>query len=406
MSWLFNSAIDWLTHLILDALNGLWVLLLHTALLIPNVTTLPQVQDITSTSLAVVNVCFVLAILAAGAVLMGKETVQTRYGLQELGPRLVVGFIAANVSTLLCDKLITLANAVTQALAGDNIAGGGAFSQLRDTVTGSLTSGPAAIMALIFAGILMVMTALMLVQWLARLGLLVVLVGIAPCALACHATPWTEPRGETVVARDARHHRHRRAAGVRVARRVVGVPQPRRQRAIAGDPERPDPRIQPVHRHRRVVDGAENPRPDAPLRHPRQRRRQHRPVRHRPATDPGPDPGGHPRSRSEHQPARPAGPPAGAPGARRVAAPAGPDRHRSAVAEAECRRHARAVVAPARTPSAVVPPARAADRVAPSGPPRAGAPSPAPRRPGTVQQPPAAATPPANRSNPRRNREN
>jgi hypothetical protein len=29
MSWLFNSAIDWLTHLILDGFNSLWTLLLQ-----------------------------------------------------------------------------------------------------------------------------------------------------------------------------------------------------------------------------------------------------------------------------------------------------------------------------------------------------------------------------------------
>src|SRR3989440_1007918 len=192
MSWLFNAALDWLSHLILQGLDALWSLLLQTALNIPNVTTLPQVKDITKTSLVVVNVCFVLAILAVGVVVMGTETVQTRYGLAELGPRLVIGFIAANVSTLLCDKLITLANALTQALAGDSIAGGGSFGLLRDTVHASLT-GPTAIIALIFVVILAVMTALMMAQWLVRLGVLVVLVGIAPCALACHATPWTEP---------------------------------------------------------------------------------------------------------------------------------------------------------------------------------------------------------------------
>ena len=193
MSWLFNAAIDWLSHLILDGLDALWSLLLQTALQIPNVTTLPQVQEITKTSLVVVNICFVLMILAVGVVVMGKETVQTRYGLAELGPRLVIGFIAANVSTLLCDKLITFANALTFALAGETVASDGSFSHLRDTVHESLTSGPTAIVALVFAIILAVLTALMMVQWLVRLGLLVVLVGIAPCALACHATPWTEP---------------------------------------------------------------------------------------------------------------------------------------------------------------------------------------------------------------------
>ncbi|MFL5957395.1 MAG: hypothetical protein ACJ756_08085, partial [Solirubrobacterales bacterium] len=137
MGWLFNAAIDWLAHYILDLLNALWSLLLQTALQVPNVTTLPQVQDITRTSLTVVNVCFVLAIVGTGAVVMGRETLQTRYGLAELGPRLVVGFIAANTATLLCDKLITVANALTFGLAGESVATTGSFTQLRDTVHSS-----------------------------------------------------------------------------------------------------------------------------------------------------------------------------------------------------------------------------------------------------------------------------
>src|SRR2546421_6012145 len=180
MSWLFNSAIDWLAHVILDLLNALWGLLLEHALNIPNVTTLPQVKDITATSLLVVNICFVLAIVGAGVVVMGRETLQTRYGIAELGPRLVVGLIAANVSTLLCDQLITVANALTFELAGESVATTGSFQRLHDTVHSSLTSAPTAAISLVFAVILAGLTGLMMVQAVVRMGLLVVLVGIAP----------------------------------------------------------------------------------------------------------------------------------------------------------------------------------------------------------------------------------
>src|SRR5207237_8622271 len=111
---------------------------------------------------------------AAGVVVIGRETLQVRYGVAELGPRLVLGFIAANVSTLLCDKLITFANALTFEVAGDTIASDGSFRQLRDTVHASLTSGPTAVVALVFAVISAILTALLMVQWLVRLGMLVV----------------------------------------------------------------------------------------------------------------------------------------------------------------------------------------------------------------------------------------
>ena len=193
MSWLFNSAIDWLAHVILDLLNALWGLLLEHALNIPNVTKLPQVKDITATCLLVVNISFVLAIIGAGMVVMGRETLQTRYGIAELGPRLVVGFIAANISTLLCDKLITVANAVIFELAGQSLSTTGSFNRLHDTVQAAFTNAPTALLTVVFAVVLAGLTGMLLMQWLVRLGLLVVLVGAAPIALACHATPFTDP---------------------------------------------------------------------------------------------------------------------------------------------------------------------------------------------------------------------
>src|SRR5947208_16903886 len=102
MGWLFESALSWLTGKILDALNALWNLLLHLALTIPDVTTLPQVRDITTTSLVIVNTAYGLAIIAVGVVvMMSRETVQTRYGIGELGPRLVSGWVGADMSSFI-----------------------------------------------------------------------------------------------------------------------------------------------------------------------------------------------------------------------------------------------------------------------------------------------------------------
>ncbi|HEY3034538.1 MAG TPA: conjugal transfer protein TrbL family protein, partial [Streptosporangiaceae bacterium] len=181
------------TGKILDALNALWNLLLHLALTIPDVSTLPQVRDITSRSVLIVDTVYVLAIIAVGVVVMSRETVQTRYGLQELGPRLVIGWVGANMSTFICTNLINGANALTQALAGDSISGTGSFGQLHDTIASAVANSPGAVLTLVIAAILAVLTGMLMVQWLVRLGLLVVVVGIAPVALACHGTPWTEP---------------------------------------------------------------------------------------------------------------------------------------------------------------------------------------------------------------------
>ncbi len=96
MDWLYDSLVDWLTKQILKGLKNLWSLLSQTAFTAPDITTLPQVATISSRSLTIVNIAFVLAIITAGVVVMTRETVQVRYGVAELAPRLVVGFVAAN----------------------------------------------------------------------------------------------------------------------------------------------------------------------------------------------------------------------------------------------------------------------------------------------------------------------
>src|SRR5438034_570223 len=89
--------------------------------IIAAVATLPQVQAITGKSLTVVNVGFVLAIITAGITVMTHQTVQIRYSVSELLPRLVVGWIAANFSVPICSQLTALANALTGALTGEDI---------------------------------------------------------------------------------------------------------------------------------------------------------------------------------------------------------------------------------------------------------------------------------------------
>jgi hypothetical protein len=182
----------WLLGLTLDAIKALWGLLAGTAFTTPDVTSLPQVQAITSTSLTVVNVGFVLMIITAGITVMTHQTMQIRYGVNELLPRLVVGWIAANFSVPICSQLTALANALTGALTGEDIVSKDAFAQLLRVVTDAMSDPASALMTLVIALLIAVLTGMLLVTWLVRLGVLIVLVGIAPVALACHATPYTD----------------------------------------------------------------------------------------------------------------------------------------------------------------------------------------------------------------------
>ena len=192
VAWLINGAITWFAKAILAILKMLWGLLATTAFTTPDVSTLPQVTAITAKSVMVVNVCFVLAIITAGIVVMTSGTVQSRYGVGELVPRLVVGWIAANFAIPICANLVELANALTQALTGDGVTSQGSLGQMQQVTFDSLNNPPSAFLAVIIGLIIAALTGLLLVTWMVRLGVLIVLVGISPVALACHATPFTD----------------------------------------------------------------------------------------------------------------------------------------------------------------------------------------------------------------------
>jgi hypothetical protein len=192
--WLLSDVVKWvLANAVLSSLNALWGMLAATQLTNPDVTVLPQVAAITSRSHLVVNIGFVLAIITAGITVMTHESIQIRYGIGDLAPRLVVGFIASNFSTTLCKNLIDTANAVTRAMTGEHVGSQDSFAHLLRVINDALNDPDSAVLLAVIGLILAVLTAMLVIGWLIRLGVLIVLVGVAPVALACHATPYTDP---------------------------------------------------------------------------------------------------------------------------------------------------------------------------------------------------------------------
>jgi hypothetical protein len=190
--WLLDGIVAWLLSFTVGTLNQLWALLAQVAFTTPDVTAAPQVAAVATRSLAIVDAGFGLVLIAAGVLVMTRETLQVRYGVADLGPRLVVAFIAANFSQPICRQAIELANALTQAVTGEPIASTATFAQLLRTVTDALAH-PGNVLLLVIIGLLIgALTAMLLITWLVRLVVLVVLAGIAPLALACHALPHTD----------------------------------------------------------------------------------------------------------------------------------------------------------------------------------------------------------------------
>ena len=189
---LLDGAVAWLAGEALGSLDDLWDLLKSTALSTPDVTSLDQVKQLNTTSLTVVNGCYVLAFLTAGILVMTKDTLQIRYGISELAPRLVFGYVAATFAPLVTSQLIVLSNAFTQALTGEPVSSAQSFERLREVVRDAVTNPADALLTLIITLIICGLTAALMVNWLVRIGVVVVLAGFAPLALACHALPQTE----------------------------------------------------------------------------------------------------------------------------------------------------------------------------------------------------------------------
>jgi hypothetical protein len=192
MGWLIDQIMDWLVHTILSILDEVLSLISSALLKTPDVTGLPQVQALTGRSIWIVDTIFVLAFVAAGTLTMlagGDE--RSRYTVKDLLPRLVVGFIAAHFSQLLCATLVELANGLTDALAV-NVNHDSAL----DAVKNHLHAASDKTVPLLFAVLTTIIIVLVMstaFSMIVRFAVLLVLTSIAPVALACHALPQTDP---------------------------------------------------------------------------------------------------------------------------------------------------------------------------------------------------------------------
>ncbi len=180
----------WFTSLVKSALTPILALLGHSVLATPDLTGPGGVADLWGASAAIANTLVVLLVLAGGALVMGHETLQTRYAAKDIAPRIVVAVIAANASLALAGIGIGLANSLSGALLAPGVDVEGATGVLTALVTSSVTSGG---ILLILMGLVAAVLGLVLLSvYVIRVALLVVLIAGAPLALVCHALPQTE----------------------------------------------------------------------------------------------------------------------------------------------------------------------------------------------------------------------
>ncbi|WP_432850628.1 hypothetical protein ACQPXB_08430 [Amycolatopsis sp. CA-161197] len=172
-----------------DALNPLLDLLGQSLLTTPEPSSLPSVGQLWTQSWQVLLTVYGIIVLIAGMIVMGYETLQTRYTIKEIGPRVILGFLAGTLSLFIATKAIQFANALAGAVMGSGVSPQAAGKTLTDMVTSNFGGG----LWLIFIGLaLVVMIIVLLITYIVRLMVTIMLIAAAPIALMCHALPHTE----------------------------------------------------------------------------------------------------------------------------------------------------------------------------------------------------------------------
>ncbi|MGB6162370.1 MAG: hypothetical protein WBF75_07335 [Pseudonocardiaceae bacterium] len=186
-----TTAIDtFFRGVVTAALNPLLELLSATLLTTPPPESLPRVGQLWNQSWEILLACYGLLVMAAGVLLMAYESLQARYSVKQIAPRLVVGFLAGALSLVLAAKAIAVANAMAAAVMGGGLDPGAAGATLTTLVTASLGGG--GIFLTFLEIVLVVALIVLLITYIVRVAITIILIAGAPLALMCHALPQTE----------------------------------------------------------------------------------------------------------------------------------------------------------------------------------------------------------------------
>ncbi|MEV5704829.1 hypothetical protein [Actinoallomurus sp. NPDC052274] len=188
----FGQAVNgFFRGLVSYALNPVFRFLARSVLSTPRVDQMGRVHSLWTTSAWIADTSFVLLVLLGGLFIMGHQTLQTSFTAKDLGPRLVVAIVAANMNLPLIGQAIEFANALSQTFMGRGVDEAQAANTLKGLILHALTdatdpfTGLLALVAVI-AGLVVLFT------FAIRVMLLVLLTAAAPLALACHALPQAE----------------------------------------------------------------------------------------------------------------------------------------------------------------------------------------------------------------------
>jgi hypothetical protein len=189
---LIGEAIDqWLQRTVVGLLDPALDLVGRTLLATPDLAAPGgRVQELWSLSRVLATTSYVLLVVLGGMLLMAHETLQTRFAVKDIAPRLVVGAVASNLSLHVVRLGMDLANALTRALLGAGVDEKQALAALRGVFI--VRVGDADMLVLLVAVVGAVLAVLLAATYVLRVSLLTLLAVGAPLALALHALPQTE----------------------------------------------------------------------------------------------------------------------------------------------------------------------------------------------------------------------
>ncbi|WIV57965.1 hypothetical protein [Amycolatopsis nalaikhensis] len=172
------------------ALSPILDLLGHTALSTPTIDSLPGIGELWNNSWELVVAAYGLFVLIGGIVVMSHESIQARYSIKEIGPRIPVAFLASALSLFFADKFIQLANALTLGVLGGGVNPPSLGNTLKDAVQGIQSGG----LFIILVGLVLVVVGLgLLIVYVVRIVITLILIISGPLFLMCHALPHTDP---------------------------------------------------------------------------------------------------------------------------------------------------------------------------------------------------------------------
>ncbi|AXK37686.1 hypothetical protein DVA86_27045 [Streptomyces armeniacus] len=167
-------------------------LLSATYLTTPDVTEHADLRRLWKASMATAVSLYVLFVMAGGLTVMGYETVQTRYALKQIAPRLVIGLIAAASSLTVMGKAIALANALSASIMGTDLADAGQGLVEKSLPFMAFGVKGLAVYLILLAIVAAALMLGVLMGYIVRVAFMAILAVAAPLALACHAHPVTE----------------------------------------------------------------------------------------------------------------------------------------------------------------------------------------------------------------------